>query len=88
MFDWDDGNVRHIRLHGVRQEECEAVLNARGRRVRTLRTVNGEVRLSILGRTETGRLLFVVVTAREDRLRVVTAYDASRKDRRWFEATP
>ena len=43
-----------------------------------------EVRYHALGQTDAGRRLFVVVTVREGRLRVVTARDMGKKERKVY----
>ena len=37
-----------------------------------------------LGETLAGRVLFVIVTERDDQLRVVTAFQADRKSRKFY----
>jgi len=82
-FDWDDENLNHIARHGVTREETEFVLKHR--------TLEGEVqdwhdelRFTEVGMTAAGRVLLVVTTVRNDRIRVVTAYDANFRNRREF----
>ena len=83
MFDWDDANVRHIARHGVSPEEAEQVLlNQPLDLDEQLR--NHERRILHLGETNSGRILNVVATKRDKRVRVVTAYPADRSDRRLY----
>jgi uncharacterized DUF497 family protein len=82
-FDWDAGNRNHIKQHGVTAEEAEEALS--GNLLHVSMEVRGiEIRLTGLGLTKKGRLLFVVYTAREKRIRVVTARDASRKEKKSY----
>jgi uncharacterized DUF497 family protein len=77
-FQWDEGNADKIReLHQVEPEEAEEALTDPDRIAETAYQTPLEKRRGILGMTETGRLLFVVYTVRDTRIRVVTAYDAS-----------
>ena len=77
-FDWDEHNTAHIARHGVTPEEAEeAVLNGPSDQEIALR--QGETRRAAIGRTNAGRYLFLVTTWRGGRLRVVTAYPASKK---------
>jgi uncharacterized DUF497 family protein len=79
-FDWDAGNVEHIRRHKVTREEAEQALQGWPVEVDT-QVRNGEVRVLVLGPTEKDRLLAVVFAVRRQAVRVVTARDASRKER-------
>jgi uncharacterized DUF497 family protein len=48
------------------------------------RHARAEERLAALGRTALGRLLSIVFTFRGDRIRVISARDMSRKERREY----
>lgn len=74
-FDWDAHNVGHIGRHGISPAEAEEViLGAPMEQGAEMR--GGERRETFLGARAAGRLLMVVVTARKDKIRVVTAYPA------------
>jgi len=77
-FDWDEANIDHIARHGVTIEEAEeAVL---GFTVDLgMEIVNSEERSKQVGSTRSGRLLLLVTTWRESRIRVVTAFDANKQ---------
>lgn len=85
-FDWDAGNrdKNGIR-HRVSTWECEEVFF-------NLPLVTGaddahsdtEDRYYVLGRTNAGRLLFLVTTSRGDKIRVISARDMTRKERRVY----
>lgn len=80
LFDWDDDNAGHIARHGVEWWEAEEAL-ADPRRFGLGRSVvSGEIRFSYAGRTDSGRLLVVVYTHRDGRIRVVTAREANRSE--------
>ncbi len=82
-FDWDEHNARKIReQHGVEPGECEEVLLGEPRLVRDAAHSNREARYVVFGATATGRRLAVVFTIRGSRLRIVTARDQSRRERR------
>jgi uncharacterized DUF497 family protein len=74
-FDWDDGNVQHIALHGITPAEAEEVILNDPVDLDS-ETVDGEERMINLGLTNRGRLLIVVSTMRQERVRVVTAFRA------------
>jgi uncharacterized protein len=83
MFLWDKENTSHIARHNVSQDEAEQVIQSNPldleRQIR-----NGELRILHLGETTAGRVLFVVVTVRRKSLRVVTAFPANRKARKFY----
>lgn len=88
-FDWDEGNARKNEIkHGVSQAEAEQVFFHE-----PLLVVNDEghsqqePRFHALGVSAEGRRLHVVVTLRADgtRLRVISARDMLRKERRIYE---
>jgi uncharacterized DUF497 family protein len=73
-FDWDEANIGHVALHGVVPEEAEHALLTNPVDL-GVEFVEGEERYLNLGATERGRVLVVVTTWREDRVRVVTAFE-------------
>lgn len=80
MFDWDENNLRKIRAHRIKRGDVEQAL-ANGPILIYEQNVGGEPRFVYYGETDTGRLLAIVLTEREDRIRVVTSYrlDAGQK---------
>jgi uncharacterized protein len=80
LFDWDDANVAHIAEHGVVPEEAEEVLLGDPLDV-GFDVVHSEERWTYLGETSIGRIVNVVITLRGEKIRVVTAYEAERKDK-------
>ena len=86
-FDWDEENLKHIARHGVTPEEVEFVL---GRPTLDIgyQDWHGEERSSEVGAAPSGRILTVITTFRGHRIRVVTAYDASKREAgRYFRLT-
>ena len=81
MFDWDEGNLDHIAEHGLLPEEVEEALLDPWRVAATAYQVPGERRRAALGATAIGRLLFVVFIRRGTLLRVVTARDATTREK-------
>lgn len=88
-FEWDEGNAeKNWQKHGVRASECEEVFFNRPLLVLEVPGHSSEEsRLFALGQTHAGRRLFVVFTRREKRLRVISARDMSRRERRSYAAT-
>ena len=74
MFDWDQANLRKIRAHNISRLEVEEALRSFPIPIYD-QVVGHESRFIYYGETKRGRLLALVVTDREERTRVVTAYD-------------
>lgn len=86
-FQWDAGNVdKNWHLHQVSQAECEQVFFNRPILVALDDAHSqGELRYAVLGRTNAGRRLSVIVTIRETLVRVISSRDVSRRERRVYE---
>ncbi len=86
-FDWDEGNLaKSWERHRVRFSECEEVFANRPLLASPVEGHSGrEERFAALGRTDTGRLLFVVFTFRRGSIRVISARDMSRREREEFQ---
>lgn len=80
VFDWDDSNLRKIRAHRIGRHEVEQA-PANGPILIYEQDAGGEPRYVYYGETDSARLLAIVLTERDDRIRVVTAYvpDAGQK---------
>jgi uncharacterized protein len=83
-FEWDDANTSHIARHNVVPTEAEQAVTDFERAAMVAYDTEAEERFAFVGATDTGRLLYVVLTARGDRARVVTARDAHRSERRRY----
>lgn len=83
-FEWDEYNINHIARHNVTLEEAEEALLDFRRIGTPAYQVTNEQRWAVLGSTEAGRILFVVFTRRDGRIRVVTARDATNKEKRRY----
>ncbi len=81
-FEWDEGNELHLALgHGIEPEEAEEVL-ACSPLVR--KTKRGHY--AAFGRTAAGRLLVIVFELRDRGIaRVITGWDMTRAERRWYQ---
>jgi uncharacterized DUF497 family protein len=85
-FEWDSANLAHIRRHGVTAEEAEEVISGASLPLETVERL-GEQRNVELGATAEGKLLIVVWTRRQNRIRVITAFPANRKWRSFWRGT-
>ena len=73
-FDWDDANVGHLARHRVLPEEAEQVILNDPVDL-GMEIAQREKRYLNLGAIVQGRVLLVVTAWREDRVRVVTAFE-------------
>jgi len=86
-FDWDDQNKRHLGAHKVTPAEFEQLLNNNPLDL-NFELVNNEERYRSVGLTNGGRLLSVVWTIRNGKIRAITAFPASVSDRAAFLERP
>ena len=85
-YEWDEAKATaNLEVHGIDFAEAVAVLEDEfALTVPDLRAV-GEDRFVALGADWGGRLLVVVFTCREERLRVISARRATPRERRRYE---
>jgi uncharacterized protein len=88
-FEWDEGNRdKNWINHQVSNTECEEVFFNLPLLLRPdLTHSTTEVRYFVLGQTNTGRHLFIVFTIRNDKIRVISARDMSKKERTAYGET-
>lgn len=84
VFDWDEQNLDHIGRHHLNPADVEEAL-ADPRRIQSPAQRGEEPRRAVIGATESGQLLFMVYTVRAGHIRLVTARDAVRWERRRYE---
>ena len=87
-FNWDEDNVnKNWEKHGVADFECEEVFFNQPLIVRhDPKHSQHEARFYALGRTDSNRLLFVAFTVRRKLIRVISAREMTRRERRVYEA--
>lgn len=84
-FEWDDGNIhKNWEKHRVAPSECEDVFFNAPILEYDRAHSHHENRYFAYGRTDRNRLLFVVFTARNDKIRVISARDMHRKEKRFY----
>jgi uncharacterized DUF497 family protein len=86
-FDWDDANTEHLAAHEVSREEFEQVIINDAIEL-DYEIIDAEERYRSVGVTDVGRLLSIVWTLREEKLRPITAFPAPPADRRAFLRRP
>lgn len=86
-FQWDQGNSEKIwTKHRVSPFESEQIFFNQPLIVEEdLQHSQEEARYYTLGQTDTGRFLYVVFTIRGRQIRVISARDMSRKERRTYK---
>jgi hypothetical protein len=85
-FDWDKGNLdKNKKSHNVENYECEQVFfNSPLIVISDEKHSVGENRYAAFGKSLQGRLLTVVFTKRNDKIRVISARDMNKKEREFY----
>jgi uncharacterized DUF497 family protein len=88
-FEWNEGNrTKNWEKHQVSALESEQVFFNRPLiALPDERHSESEPRFYALGQTDSGRRLFIVFTARANSIRVISARDMSRKERKIYEGS-
>lgn len=88
-FEWDEANLKHISKHNVVYSECEQVYGNKPNSINEdlEHSSKKEMRFQILGQTDKGRKLFLSFTIRNKKIRVISARDQNKKERRDYEKT-
>jgi uncharacterized DUF497 family protein len=86
-FDWDEGNKqKNWEKHRVDYKECEETFFNKPLLIsEDTKHSSREKRYYLLGRSDTGRTLFLVFTIRNNRIRIISARDQSKKERKIYE---
>ena len=74
MFDWDRHNLKNIKIHGVSAVEAEEALSISPVLIHE-QDADTEWRCVYYRETASLRLPAVVLTERNEKIRVITAYD-------------
>jgi uncharacterized DUF497 family protein len=87
VFEWDEAKSRrNLKKHGVSFEEASTIFgDPLARTIHDAVHSEQEDRFVNLGESQRGRLLVVVFTDRGDKIRIVSARAASRRERRDYE---
>ena len=86
-FQWDKGNKgkNHLK-HKVSDQECEEVFFDQYKRIfKDILHSGNEERYILLGQTKESRFLFIAFTIRSEKIRVISARDLSKKERKLYE---
>jgi len=86
-FVWDKGNKdKNWLKHKVTNEECEEVFFDEDKKISKDKLHSGkEERFILLGKTKRGRILYTVFTTRNKEIRIISARDINRKEKKLYE---
>jgi len=86
-FEWDNGNAdKNYRKHSVTNQEAEQIfVNEKPVYFKDTKHSFNEARFGAYGKTNEGRQLTVIFTNRKGNIRIITARDMSKKERRIYE---
>jgi len=86
-FNWDSGNSdKNWIKHKVSKSDCEQVFFNEPIIVSDdIKHSQNEKRYFLLGKTDVNRILFIVFTIRENLIRVISARDMNKNERRIYE---
>lgn len=86
-FEWDEGNIdKNLTRHGVTHKEAEEVFDNEPKFIfEDEKHSYKEIRYGLFGQSDKGRKLSIVFTIRNDKLRIITARDMSKRERRDYE---
>lgn len=88
-FAWDYGNTnKNLAKHNVSNQECEEVFVA-GQVIfaEDFTHSKTEARYIAVGTSKGRRLLYIAFTIRHNRIRVISARDTNKKERKLYEET-
>jgi uncharacterized DUF497 family protein len=81
-FEWDRGNLDHIKKHNVDYEECEEMFFNEGLIFfKDEKHSIFEERFKVFGNSNKNRKLALVVTVRKYKVRVIMARDQNKRER-------
>lgn len=86
-FEWDAGNKqKSLVKHEVSNEECEETFFDYNKKIQKdiLHSMNEE-RYVLIGQTKKRRLLYIIFTIRKNKIRVISARDINKKERKLYE---
>lgn len=87
-FDWNEGNRDKNLKHSVQNWECEQIYFNKPLVILDNPTHSiTEDRFAAFGRTDSGRLLVIIYTMRGTKIRVISARDMNKKERKFYENT-
>ena len=86
-FEWDQGNIdKSFKKHGITPNEAEEVfLDEDILLLKDIKHSQQEGRFKAIGKIARGSILFLAFTVRRNKIRIISARDANKKERRLYE---
>jgi uncharacterized protein len=87
-FEWDDDKAdSNFRKHGISFEEASSLFNSDPRSITLMDSEHSfdEERYIEIGRSQRGRVLFIIYTERRDRIRIISARQATSREAKLYE---
>lgn len=86
-FDWDSGNqTKSLVKHGITTTEAEeAFFNFKQILPDQIHSTKTEPRFVMYGQTDAGKILFISLTMRRKRVRIISARPANKTERETYE---
>lgn len=86
-FVWDKGNKdKNWLKHKVSNQECEEVFEDKNKKIfKDPVHSQTEKRYILIGMTKNEKLLFIVFTMRNEKVRIISARNINKKERRLYE---
>jgi uncharacterized DUF497 family protein len=85
VFDWDPANLEHIKKHKVEYNECEDIFFIDPIYFADEKHSQNEERYLAYGITNEDRLLTLVFTIRNSKIRIVSARDQNKKEKEIYK---
>ena len=82
-FEWDDENISHLARHRIEPGEVEEIFRNEPA-IKVHDVVDGEGRWTGVGATLSLRVLVLIFTVRNERIRAITGWDADRRTKREY----
>jgi len=86
LFDWDDANRDHLALHGISMAEAEHAMLHEPYEIEIQYHEGDSQRITYIGETDPGRILIVLITWRDELMRIITAWDAPKTPKKQYLA--
>ena len=86
-FEWDEGNIdKSYKKHGITPNEAEEVfLDEDILSLEDIKHSKQEERFEAIGKIIKGSILILAFTIRRDKIRIISARTANKKERRRYE---
>ena len=85
-FEWDDGNIlKNLIKHGITIQESEQDFGHGYLLEIDESHSSKEVRFNVLGKTDSGKVLYLIFTTRKHKIRIISARLADRRERKVYE---